>query len=175
MIFWRGGKIHKEMSTRNNLSLSLTLKEDSLNVIMDRNSLRHANSISRLWTTAFPPLAPPTVVLVQFSHHLAPQLWRNCATYRWNGNKRRKKGEGRRKKRRRVRYEREGKRRDRMKSFQSWTTNYSLLITKVERGDTLPLEHLVNNSRLDSRRFSILWEKLRARDRSPPAKFNPLF
>lgn len=121
------------------------------------------------------PLLRPQLSSYSFLTTLAPQLWRNCATYRWNGNKRRKKGEGRRKKRRRVRYEREGKRRDRMKSFQSWTTNYSLLITKVERGDTLPLEHLVNNSRLDSRRFSILWEKLRARDRSPPAKFNPLF
>lgn len=56
----RKGNVNEEYS------LSLSLKEGSLNVIIDRNSLRHANSISR----DFEQLVAPPTVSYSF-HHLA--------------------------------------------------------------------------------------------------------
>lgn len=107
----KGTKI-KEMSTRD---VSLFLKEGSLNVIIDRNSLRHANSISRDFEQLLShPLLRPQLSysLVQFSPLGSATLAKLLDVPMVDGTSRRgkkgKKKRGREKKRRRVRYKTKG-------------------------------------------------------------------
>lgn len=123
------------MSTRNTLSLSPSLKEGSLNVIIDRNSLRHANSISR----DFEQLVAPPTVSYSF-HHLAldnfGEIARRTDAIEWNDElkkEERKRGrEGKKKEESTIRNE-GGTKRGRMEKFpvvDERMTNYSSLITK---------------------------------------------
>lgn len=125
----RKGNVNEEYS------LSLSLKEGSLNVIIDRNSLRHANSISR----DFEQLVAPPTVSYSF-HHLAldnfGEIARRTDAIEWNDElkkEERKRGrEGKKKEESTIRNE-GGTKRGRMEKFpvvDERMTNYSSLITK---------------------------------------------